>query len=83
MLKLFARSVEERRVGYSHNIGDGDTKTYLLLKNADLYADLAIEKKLKTQMQRTKVSDGKTIGGKGRLTDCLILKLTTFYGNAL
>ncbi|GFX13318.1 hypothetical protein TNCV_2907411 [Trichonephila clavipes] len=30
-----------------------------------------------------KVSDGKTIGGKGRLTDAIISKLTTFYGNAI
>ncbi|GFT77384.1 uncharacterized protein TNCV_1470431 [Trichonephila clavipes] len=30
-----------------------------------------------------KLSDGKTIGGKGRLTDAIISKLTTFYGNAI
>ncbi|GFX88629.1 uncharacterized protein TNCV_2660401 [Trichonephila clavipes] len=30
-----------------------------------------------------KLSDGKTIGVKGRLTDAIISKLTTFYGNAI
>ncbi|GFU15425.1 uncharacterized protein TNCV_2700241 [Trichonephila clavipes] len=30
-----------------------------------------------------KLSDWKTIGGKGSLTDAIISKLTTFYGNAI
>ncbi|GFW54068.1 uncharacterized protein TNCV_3828761 [Trichonephila clavipes] len=34
-------------------------------------------------MGEKKLSDGKTIGGKGRLTDAIISKLTTFYGNAI
>ncbi|GFV43682.1 uncharacterized protein TNCV_880081 [Trichonephila clavipes] len=33
--------------------------------------------------KRKKLSDGKTIGGKGRLTDVVINRLTTFYGNAI
>lgn len=40
-------------------------------------------RKLKAQMAKTKLSDGKTIGGKGRLTDDLIKKLTIYYGNAI
>ncbi|GFV54904.1 hypothetical protein TNCV_3026471 [Trichonephila clavipes] len=35
--------------------------------------------KLKALRGEKKVSDGKTIGGKGRLTDAIISKLTTFY----
>ncbi|GFW55429.1 hypothetical protein TNCV_118131 [Trichonephila clavipes] len=31
----------------------------------------------------TELSDGKTIGGKGRLTDSLIDKLAHYYGNAI
>ncbi|GFV42611.1 uncharacterized protein TNCV_1924331 [Trichonephila clavipes] len=34
-------------------------------------------------MGEKKLSDGKTIDGKGRLTDAIISKLTTFYGNAI
>ncbi|GFS68734.1 uncharacterized protein TNCV_1959371 [Trichonephila clavipes] len=34
-------------------------------------------------MGKKKLSDGKTIGGKGRLTDAIISKLTTFYGNTI
>ncbi|GFY15364.1 uncharacterized protein TNCV_1571751 [Trichonephila clavipes] len=38
-------------------------------------------RKLKALWGKKKLSDGKTIGGKGRLTD--VSKLTTFYGNAI
>ncbi|GFX93281.1 uncharacterized protein TNCV_4761601 [Trichonephila clavipes] len=34
-------------------------------------------------MGEKKLSDGKTIGRKGRLTDAIISKLATFYGNAI
>ncbi|GFW42745.1 hypothetical protein TNCV_473351 [Trichonephila clavipes] len=40
-------------------------------------------RKLKALWGKKKHSDGKTIGGKGRLTDAIISKLTTFYGNAI
>ncbi|GFU07614.1 uncharacterized protein TNCV_2225771 [Trichonephila clavipes] len=33
--------------------------------------------------KKIKLSDGKTIGGKGRLTDSLIDKLAHYYGNAV
>ncbi|GFS66688.1 uncharacterized protein TNIN_167661 [Trichonephila inaurata madagascariensis] len=38
--------------------------------------------KLKALRGEKKLSDGKTIGGKGRVTDAVISKLTIFYGNA-
>ncbi|GFU82855.1 uncharacterized protein TNCV_266521 [Trichonephila clavipes] len=40
-------------------------------------------RKLKALWGEKKLSDGKTIGGKGRLTHAIISKLTTFYGNAI
>ncbi|GFV29736.1 uncharacterized protein TNCV_1925611 [Trichonephila clavipes] len=40
-------------------------------------------RKLKALWGEKKLSDGKTIGGKGRLTDAIISKLTTFYGNEI
>ncbi|GFX80487.1 uncharacterized protein TNCV_2529951 [Trichonephila clavipes] len=39
-------------------------------------------RKLKDLLGKKKLSDGKTIGGKGHLTDAVISKLTIFYGNA-
>ncbi|GFU03161.1 uncharacterized protein TNCV_2720691 [Trichonephila clavipes] len=40
-------------------------------------------RKLKLVYSKKKLSDGKTIGGKGRLTDSLIDKLAHYYGNAV
>ncbi|GFT41501.1 uncharacterized protein TNCV_3942611 [Trichonephila clavipes] len=40
-------------------------------------------RKLKLVYSKKELSDGKTIGGKGRLTDSLIDKLAHYYGNAI
>ncbi|GFX69914.1 uncharacterized protein TNCV_2078941 [Trichonephila clavipes] len=40
-------------------------------------------RKFKLVHSKKKLSDGKTIGGKGRLTDSLIDKLAHYYGNAI
>lgn len=40
-------------------------------------------RKLKSALGRKQLSDGRTIGGRGRLTDDLIKKLTLYYGNAI
>ncbi|GFV33804.1 uncharacterized protein TNCV_2145101 [Trichonephila clavipes] len=40
-------------------------------------------RKLILVCSKNKLSDGKTIGGKGRLTDSLIDKLAHYYGNAI
>lgn len=99
MKQIFQRSVAERKVHYLSYIGDGDTKTFKEISESQPYgADISIEKiecvghiqkrmgtrlrKLKTNLQK-KLSDGKTIGGKGRLIDSLIDKLTPHYGNAI
>ncbi|GFW47600.1 uncharacterized protein TNCV_583121 [Trichonephila clavipes] len=40
-------------------------------------------KTFKLVYSKKELSDGKTIGGKGRLTDSLIDKLAHYYGNAI
>ncbi|GFT74208.1 uncharacterized protein TNCV_4081291 [Trichonephila clavipes] len=40
-------------------------------------------RKLKLVYSKKKLSDDKTIGGKGRLTDSLIDKLSHYYGNTI
>lgn len=40
-------------------------------------------RKLKSNLGKKKLSDGKSIGGKGRLTDAIISKITSYYGNAI
>ncbi|GBM59385.1 hypothetical protein AVEN_17417-1 [Araneus ventricosus] len=39
--------------------------------------------KAEKRHEKEEISEGKTIGGRGRLTDELIKKLTTYYGNAI
>lgn len=38
---------------------------------------------LKSKKGKSKLSDGKTIGGRGRLTDAAIKQITTYYGLAI
>ncbi|GBO37263.1 hypothetical protein AVEN_261938-1 [Araneus ventricosus] len=40
-------------------------------------------RRLKKDMKRKKLADRKTIGGRERLTDELMKKLATYYGNAI
>lgn len=40
-------------------------------------------RKRKHDLRGKKLNDGKPIGGKGRLTDAVIDKLTVYYGNAI
>lgn len=99
MLRIFSRSEESQGIRYKHYIGDGDTKTFSQIASLNPYKDLQIEKiecvghiqkrmgtrlrKLKSQMAGKKLSDKKTIGGKGRLTESVIQKITSYYGNAI
>lgn len=99
MKRIFLRSEVTRSVKYQKYLGDGDTKTFLELTKAEPYKELKIEKlecighvqkrmgsrlrKLKQTLRGVKLSDGKALGGKGRLTDGLINKLTVYYGNAI
>lgn len=40
-------------------------------------------RKMKSVLVNKKFSDGKTIGGKGQLTETNVKKLTSYYGNAI
>ena len=40
-------------------------------------------RKVKAAYKTKKLADGKTLGGRGRLTDARIDKITTYYGNAI
>ncbi|GFV24264.1 uncharacterized protein TNCV_3445171 [Trichonephila clavipes] len=47
-----------------------------------------VQKRMGTRLRKlkqmsSKLSDGKSIGGKGRLTDRMIDLITTYYGNAI
>lgn len=99
MVKIFHRSEAQRGVRYINYIGDGDTKTFSAVSESNPYPETPISKlecighvqkrmgsrlrKLKQDYKSKKLSDGKGLSGKGRLTDSIINKLTVYYGNAI
>ncbi|GFW16319.1 uncharacterized protein TNCV_4264841 [Trichonephila clavipes] len=96
MKEIFQRSVPQRNAKYIKYIGDGDTKTFPELQRTAPYSIEKVEcvghiqkrmgarlRKLKTMNRGKKLSDGKSISGKNRLTDKFIDTITTYYGNAI
>lgn len=89
--QLFRRSVEKYGVKYSTYIGDGDTKTYKELLNAQPYPEFTVAKKecvghvqkrFGTRLRRL-VQQNKALMGRGMLTGKYIDQLTSYYGKAL
>ncbi|GFU73336.1 uncharacterized protein TNCV_4731531 [Trichonephila clavipes] len=96
MKEIFYRSVPQRNAKYIKYIGDEDTKTFPELQRTAPYSIEKVEcvghiqkrmgsrqRKLKTMNRGKKLSDGKSISGKNRLTDKFIDTITTYYGNAI
>ncbi|GFV16011.1 uncharacterized protein TNCV_2197921 [Trichonephila clavipes] len=98
MVRIFQRSLSHRSVRYTSYIGDGDSKTFSSITASNPYGeDITVskiecvgyvQKGMGTRLRKlkqmsSKLSDGKSIGGKGRLTDRMIDLITTYYGNAI
>ena len=97
--RIFQRSESERNLQYAGYIGDGDSKSFTSVVNAQPYGDKTIKKyaclghvqkrlgaalrNIKNKNGNKKLSDGKTIGGYGRLTANRIDKLQTYHGLAI
>ena len=95
-LQLFQQSLKYN-MRFSTFISDGDSKTFSTLSEAQPYGkDHPVEKKdcvghvqkrLGTALKNLKTTyrgvDGKTIGGKGKLTDKLMDTLQNYYGLAI
>ncbi|GFU34567.1 uncharacterized protein TNCV_1992981 [Trichonephila clavipes] len=94
MVRIFQRSLSHRSVRYTSYIGAGDSKTFSSITASNPYGeDITVskiecvghvQKRMGTCLRKlkqmsSKLSDGKSIGGKGRLTDLI----TTYYGNAI
>ena len=96
---LWKRSVADRGLLHTTYIGDGDGQTFNAVVDADPYDGVEIEKEecighvqkrigaglreLKRTTKGTKLSDGKALTGRGRLTDKTIDTLQTYYGWAV
>jgi len=98
VVDCFGRSLEKRKLRYLNYIGDGDSKSFSEVVASDPYPGKTIEKlesvghvqkrvgsRLRSLKAKDKVrlKDGKTLGGKGRLTDKMINKLQNYFGLAI
>ncbi|GFX93325.1 uncharacterized protein TNCV_151311 [Trichonephila clavipes] len=98
IVRIFQRSLSHRSVRYTSYIGDGDSKTFSSITASNPYGEDNtvskiecvghVQKRMGTRLRKlkqmsSKLSDGKSIGGKGRLTDRIIDLITTYYGNAI
>jgi len=90
VLEMFKRSEEKYGVCYTNYVGDGDTKTFKAMLDAKPYKDVTVvksecvghvEKRMGSRLRNVKIT--AKLGGKGKLTDALIKKLTTYYGLAI
>lgn len=98
LVECFLESVANRQLRYTKYIGDGDTKSYSEVVKSDPYPGTVVEKlecvghiqkrvggrlrKLKAA-NKAPLSDGKPLGGKGRLTEKVINKLQNYFGIAV
>ncbi|XP_071577515.1 uncharacterized protein [Temnothorax nylanderi] len=90
VLEMFRRSEEYYGVRYTNYVGDGDAKTFKTILDAKPYEDVEViksecvghvEKRMGSRLRNKKKT--AKLGGRGKLTDALIKKLTKYYGLAI
>ncbi|KYQ49219.1 hypothetical protein ALC60_11725 [Trachymyrmex zeteki] len=91
VVEMFLRSEQLHGVRYSNYIGDGDAKTFKAILDIEPYGHEFkikknecighVEKRMGSRLRNIKKS--AKLGGKGKLTDVLIKKLTRYYGLAI
>ena len=98
-VKIFARSEAERGLRYLEYLGDGDSSSFAKVKESKPYGDTLVsknecighvQKRIGTRLRKLcnsykgqKLSDGKPINGKNRLTTKIIDTLQNYYGMAI
>ena len=98
-LILWSGSLEKHNLRYKLMVSDGDSKAFTKVKESEVYGpDCEIEKldcigyvqkrmgKRLMNLKAThkeKVADGKTLGGRGRLSDSVIKKIQRYDGFAI
>ena len=98
MKRIFERLKSLQDARFTSYISDGDAKTFLTVSQLLPYGpDFKIkkteclghiQKQMGTPLRKLKpsvikCSEGKSVGGKGRLTDKLIDKFMVYYGDAI
>ncbi|GFW92369.1 uncharacterized protein TNCV_4919981 [Trichonephila clavipes] len=96
---IFQRSETSRKASYTQYLGDGDSKGFLTIKEAKVYVNTEVEKlesvghlqkRMCTRLRNIlktskgiKLSDGKNISGRGRLTLKEVDSIQHYYGLAI
>ncbi|CAF1660373.1 unnamed protein product, partial [Adineta ricciae] len=99
VLTMFKRSLSKYSVYYTRYVGDGDSKTFAVLSKTTPYPGKEIKKiedlnhfskrmkraleTKKRELGRKKLSDGKTIGGKNRLSAQAIIRLQMAFRSTI
>ncbi|GFX83251.1 uncharacterized protein TNCV_4988451 [Trichonephila clavipes] len=99
VLSIFQRSETSRKACYTQYLGDGDSKGFLTIREAKVYGDTEVEKlecvghvqkRMGTRLRNIlkmskgiKLSDGKNISGRGRLTLKEVDSIQHYYGLAI
>lgn len=99
ILDMFTKSESTYNIRYKYFLGDGDSSAYPTVVAAKPYGEFNIEKlecvghiqkrmgtrlrKLKQSLGKNKLDDGKTLGGRGRLTHAAINEIQNYYGLAI
>ena len=98
LIKCLKVTEKNRKLRYINYLGDGDSKSFLEISKLDIYPQKQvrklecvdhIQKWLGSRMRKLKstkkgpLSDRKTLGGKGSLTNKMINKLQNYFGIAI
>ena len=89
--RIFRRSVKRHNLRYTEYYGDGDSKSYLKVK--DVYQDACVpvekrecighvQNRVGTTLRKLK-KNNPGLGGKGKLTEGMVDKLQNYYGIAV
>lgn len=91
IVEMFLRSYEKFGVKYTNYIGDGDSKTFTGILKMNPYGDDCpvtknecvghVQKRMGTRLRNKRKQE--KLGGKNRLTESIIKKLTIYYGLAI
>ena len=90
IIEMFLRSDEKFGVKYMNYIGDGDSKTFAGILKVNPYGDCLVtknecvghvQKRMSTRLRNIRKKE--KLGGKNRLTEAVIKKLTVYYGLAI
>jgi hypothetical protein len=81
-VRIFERSLATRGLKYKDMLGDGDSSTYRSVGHIQKRVGSRL-RKMKNTKKGAKLSDGKGLSAKGRLTDGKIDILQNYYGLAV